>query len=271
MSVLSDLGSSITGNIDSAMLIIYDCRKIGDQAAGTFQGIGPKIEAEAKISATAEAVLTNGLAAASLSATDQTQKSFRVQFNPNQLSLDAVVDAVDRIGAQNAAENGREVNAVSDVVVAPRIDLSLTLIFDQVNIYDAFMWDKLTMGVSASGVTNMVSAGMTAAGKKVWSVQKEVEGLVAALRNPFTRKIRFQWADFSFTGSLQNVSAQYEMFSVSGRPIRAKVFLRLRQDQSVGEMQKWKQDFDKIFKNGSASLSTVDQKASSLVNLGMGL
>ncbi len=74
-----------------------------------------------------------------------------------------------------------------------------------------------------------------------------MEGLVAALRNPYTRNITFRWAKFSFTGQLNTINAQYTMFSPSARPIRAKVNMRLHQELDPDKLQDWYADFDDAF------------------------
>ena len=104
----------------------------------------------------------------------------------------------------------------------PAISLSMRLYFDEVNLADSFMWEKFTSGVSVQTGVNIATAVAGAKGK-VWTVQTQVEGLVAALRNLYTRKVYFHWADFTFGGQLQTVMAQYTMFSTSGRPVRAVV------------------------------------------------
>ena len=256
MAIGSDIVSSITGNVESALLILEDRREIGDSSADALKVKTSNALANGLKDVGAGALGTSG------------RKTFRVQFNPSELQLDALVDTVERVGVQNSAEEGQRRSAASASTTASQIDLSLNLIFDQVNVYDSFMWDKATNLLSVNGVAGAVAA---AAGK-VYTVQPEVEGLIGALRDPFTRTITFQWADFSFTGTLESVSAKYTMFSVSGRPVRANVFLRLQMEQGAEEIAAWSADFDAMFgADGKASLVTADQKAGSLVNLGLSL
>jgi hypothetical protein len=66
-----------------------------------------------------------------------------------------------------------------------------------------------------------------------------VEGFIAALRNPYTRVIKFQWGKFVFEGILNNISAEYTMFSNSGRPVRAKLRVKLTDLKNKSANNKW--------------------------------
>lgn len=253
MGIGSDLASSITGNVESAYLIIKDYRKVSGGGGG---GLGAL--------AGAEGALLGGVSSLVASVVSDSDKKFRVQFNPKELQIGAYTPVQSKADAQR--KKGQQKN-VSASVLKPTVELTVNLIFDRVNIYDSFMWDKFTGGVSATGVTNVVSAIATAKGK-VWTVQTEVEGLIAALRNQYTRSITFQWANFSFNGHLKNVVARYTMFSVSGRPVRAQVMLRLRQELDPDKLRGWYKEFDDAFDAESSNLVSVGQHASSLINLG---
>lgn len=68
------------------------------------------------------------------------------------------------------------------------------------------------------------------------SVQQEVEGFLATARDPFTRFIIFQWKEIQFQGILTSVSAQYQMFSSLGNPVRASVELSITGQKSQTEL-----------------------------------
>jgi len=255
MGIMSDLGSGLTGNVESAYLVIKDYRKVSKAAGGGLASM---------LNNTASALGNSGLSSLVSNAASE-DKTFKVQFNPHDLQIDAHTEKVDKADAQK--KNGRQKN-ISGAVVKPTVELTVNLIFDKVNIYDSFMWDKFTAGASATGVTNVASAIATAMGK-TWTVQTEVEGLLAALQNQYTRNITFQWANFSFSGLLKNVVARYTMFSTSGRPVRAQVMLRLRQELDPEKLQNWYNDFDDAFDSDSSNLVSAGQNVSSLMNLGI--
>lgn len=252
----ADTKNSLTGNIDTARLIIKDCRLLTTNSLSNEM----VIRRASEVRSGGSDLVRDTLAA-------DTDKIFKVQFNPNKLSLYAT--SLDINSSDTQAGEGGTQSSCPDTPVNPTVELTVNLIFDHVNNYDAFMWDKLRIGVGGAVAK---AADALKNGTKVYTVQTEVEGLVAALRNPYTRSITFSWADFSFTGQLKNVRASYTMFSVSGRPIRAQVLLRIRQKLDAQLLQNWYDDFNNAFnKEGinSSSLTTMPQGFSNLINLGL--
>jgi len=241
MGFMSAIGSSLTGNVESALLEIDDLRAAAESSGGC-----------ASMQSTASA-LTSG--ASSLAGALSAKKTFKVQFNPSELQLYASVPTLSK---QNLQRSKGIRQSLSNAAIKPSVDLTVPLIFDDVNIFDAFMWDKFN-GVLRGNPTaiakSAVSLAMKATGTK-WTVQTEVEGLVAALRNPYTRNITFRWANFSFTGQLHTINAQYTMFSPSGRPVRAKVNMRLHQELDPDKLQDWYTDFDNGFSGNQSTLVT---------------
>jgi len=252
VGILSDVGKSVTGNIESAYIIIKDYRLASEQSGS--QG------GTALLSKTA-GVLSKGISAVASGALTDNEKRFKVQFNPSELGINSSCFATNRSDTQ--VKDGQQAN-VSDAALKPTLDLTVSLIFDDVNVYDAFMADKVRGLSTANGIINVGLAS-----KKTWTVQTEVEGLLAALRNQYTRNITFQWTNFSFVGQLTNVSAQYTMFSTSGRPIRAKVLLRLRHEMDPDALKNsWYKYFDDAMEGDASNLTTTESKVQNLLNLG---
>ena len=117
-------------------------------------------------------------------------------------------------------------------------------------------------------VTSMkgIKGDMAKLDNAVYSVQTEVEGLIAALQNCYTRVVTFQWSNFTFTGSLETIQANYTMFSPSGRPIRADISLDITQDGADNTLKMWRDQFHLAF-SGSADLGTGAGLAAPLINL----
>jgi hypothetical protein len=101
----------------------------------------------------------------------------------------------------------------NQMVAPPRIVMSVDLIFDAVNLKDSFMFEKLRFSVGDE--FSMVAALLKERG---YTVQPQTNGIIAAMLREGTRQVTFKWADMSFTGYLQEASARYTMFSVSGKP-----------------------------------------------------
>lgn len=97
--------------------------------------------------------------------------------------------------------------------------LGMELLFDTMDIQKAFMMNKTSKDVTV---------GLF---KKKASVRHMVELLVGAAVFTSTRWVGFAWNDMLFWGELVNVNATYTMFDTEGEPVRAKVMIRIRQEQ----------------------------------------
>ena len=256
--------ASLTGNVETALLVIHDYRqKVAQMNSGVTGGLNTA-EAmstlnESRIRATV-AALETGTPPTYPGSQD---RALRVQFNPSELTLNA--SAVPQ--SQQDGTTGRSrTMAVEDAKLA----LTVMLYFDDMDTYDAFMWDKFTAGMTAQGAANLAKMGMElGGGQKVHSIQGQVEALVAALRNPYTRLISFRWADFTFIGQLNTVRANYTMFSTSGRPIRAQVLLRLQHEMDPNMLSGWYSSFEKAFGGDTSNLVKTEQNMGNLLNLSL--
>ena len=268
MAIGSDLVSSLTGLTDKACLVVHDVRANGEalelkqQQLGKLSSLSALQQKQSEfISHTLSKLENSSDFAANRAGAMGTDKVFYVQFNPSSLQMYST-NISEKV--HNTCSDGKQQITSNDTVTAPRIELTTTLVFDKMNIYDAFMFDKMTTGVSATTATNLV----TMATGSVFTVQPYVEGLISALRNPYTRSMTFQWADFSFTGRLSQLQATYKMFSVSGRPIRAEVQMRLCQDLDSTDRQRWKNQFETMLTQ-KHTLASAGQKVSNLLNLSL--
>ncbi len=59
------------------------------------------------------------------------------------------------------------------------------------------------------------------------NVMTRVEGLLAAVRSPFTRQVSFNWGELYYKGRVTEIEAEYEMFGQDGSPVRARVDLTI--------------------------------------------
>ncbi len=252
-----DSGRALLGSPNQAKIVIFDRRKVGAAA-----GSQPAVSAAA-----AKAIAAAKAPAASSAPPLGVERVFSVQFNPSSLSVYATTLEIGKRNTLRSPEDGTQ-HEHTDSVIAPTVEMSVDLIFDHVEVSDAFMADKLRLGL-----VNTVAAAASAIankGKKVNTVKKEVEGLIAALRDNRTRSVAFVWADFVFRGKLKSVNADYTMFSTSGRPIRAKVSLRLMQTQTEVSRASWQKEFEEAF-GAAAAASWADKAraATNVINIGL--
>ena len=144
-------------------------------------------------------------------------KKFTVQFNPSSLQVIARGGGrapVSNYGAVGTNQPGQ----IEYRALDPYINVNFTLIFDATNLADAFMEERLTLGV-----TTLAKNVATAVAGKEYTVRPQVEGFLAALRDEDHRMMIFQWGTLRYTGVLNAVSGRYTMFDTAGNPIRAEV------------------------------------------------
>ncbi|MCR5503802.1 MAG: hypothetical protein K6F53_12425 [Lachnospiraceae bacterium] len=192
-------------------------------------------------------------------------KRFTVQFNPSSLSVRARGQGYMPTLAYG--QNGATAEPAHQSV---RVTVSVRLIFDQVDPFDAFMEDKTNLAPTNIG-TGIAKTVNTARGKKTATVQQTVEGFIAALRSPYTRIITFHWGEMNYSGILNNVAAQYVMFNMQGQPIRAYMnlsLLHMDDTQDPDTLGAWEEAYKKAFSGDSLDTVKGFQSATNLINLG---
>ena len=201
---------------------------------------------------------------------------FEVQFNPEELYITGyggeelpiinyrTKDKEGKEGDAKDKKGEKDPNKIGDVPLggshmasaSTRIDMRFKLIFDQVNIQDAFFADKFTLSQTniVKGVGSAVKKGIGKATDKAkqghWTVQTEVEALTAIVRDPNKRLARFVWGDMAYEGVINHVNAEYVMFNVNGEPIRAFVNISMvlfDAEVSGANTDIWKNEYNKDF------------------------
>jgi hypothetical protein len=194
---------------------------------------------------------------------------YTLPFNPKEMTITAGVNLRHIPNAANPQQGQPGADSVQANI--PEIFLTVPLVFDEMNIADAFTMDKFNTGVGQ--LAKNIGTGIAKIAKGAeWTVQPVVEGFLGALRYNNTQKIRFVWGEFDFVGLLNQCSAEYTMFSPAGNPIRAKVSLRIKYDP--GFDAKWKSEalafIGKMTTDGGivSDLSTAKDKLSNVLNIG---
>lgn len=201
------------------------------------------------------------------------KKQFEVQFNPSDLQIEGYGGGRIATTAYNNPDD-KSKESSSNIMMMPMpvyIKMSVKLLFDRMDPSDSFLSAKTN--IAASEMTRFVAKNAVRSFKKSrkLTVQQEVEGLIAALRSPYTRCITFNWGDMSYDGILNRVASQYTMFNSAGEPVRAVVQLSLIcADEGVNahSLGSWQDAYDKAFGAGSNSLVGAGQRVGSLLNLG---
>lgn len=284
LDVLSTIGGqaggSIIGHVSKAIIEIED-ERIGPQDITVTQerrrSASSNLLAGAadRVQSAAQTVAANIPGANALDRLAQTfsenaggnaKRRFEVKFNPSEITFQA--SGGRRVARTNFSESG--VMAMKYVEMKSRVQIRVPLIFDDYERTETFMMEKFSdpTAILRTGVTAAVSA----AKKKTYSVRSQVEGLIGALRNTHTRKITFYWGKMCYKGVLNELSAQYTMFSIEGRPVRAVVnlgFVCADETEADGNMGQWSASYQKAFAKDSAKLESVMQNAGNLLNINL--
>ena len=284
-NILNAAGASLTGNIEKAIIEILDERELGK--AKKVQVTTPKPRTATSSGISSAAANVKGVAdaiskgdAGNMDAARQLlekqrlttgklvkKKRFEVKFNPSHITFQGIGGG--KINKINNAAGG-EVD-MKYQRMNPRIQMNVQLLFDDYERTEAFMLEKFsdTTAMVRTGVVG--SASMITGRKK--SVQTQVEGLIGAIRNDYTRKISFYWGMMKYQGIITNVSAEYTMFSTDGAPIRANVNLGiLLVDDTITDnnMGQWRTSYQTVFgKDGITGAGSIMQNAGNLLNINL--
>lgn len=223
---------------------------------------------------------------------DSIKKRIEVQFNPSELSFtayggrrstiitetvpkeqDGVASDAEDLGEggsdkQKASKGVKESKSAPNGEKPPRMEMRVPLIFDNMNNADAFVFASNELNLY--GVGSTVKNAITSAMGQKYTVQPQVEGLLAALRCANTRNVNFCWGKMLYSGVLNSVNVNYTMFSRAGRPIRARVELSiLLCDSILSDPSKsvWHERYMTAFGKGDFSdYSSSTVKTGTLLN-----
>ncbi len=261
--LINSVKGALTGVVPKAVLMV---RKPGEQA-GASAAADKRMNLLSGISAMAQKGLAGAAADISAIAGRNDSYSMAVQYNPGSLSFHS---AAGTFVSQGPGDDGA--NQYTQTQIAGNTQMSVNLIFEDIDTKDAFMWEKFRL--SAGDAKNAVQ-GIRKAKAGGYSVQPKVDGMISLLTSVRTRQVIFCWEKLVFFGELIRVDAKYTMFNVSGNPIRAELGLTIRQEE-VGErgqsadLQYWDKAFDNLFgscaENTAVDAQPALQKAGNLLN-----
>lgn len=190
----------------------------------------------------------------------------KVQYNPSSMNFSGRAGEIRNESAGGSNEGSfQRYNAPEETI------LSMELMFDDVNVMDAFMVNSSVASVQGIGdvAGQLINAGLG----KEYSVQDISEVFVAAMLNSYTRMVGFVWNKTIFWGELTSVNVQFTMFNKKGNPIRSKVYIQIRQDKKNGETRyatekNWEKAYENMFKVKNTNTAfNINNAASNIFNL----
>ncbi len=292
---MQNLGRSITGNVVKAMLCIRKpeqaLKENNPNKKNAGNEMSPAIEDVNAINNTlmgmAEKSLTGKGGSNTFDEVEAAAKNnnyivLEVQFNPNTLRLNTSA-GVQTVYGEDATDQ-----SMQTVKKTAATELYFELLFDDVNIHDAFMLEGNI--ITNFNLSNAYQAGKSLGTKLArsskdedgfnmgkMSVQRQMEGLMSLLTLDSARNVIFFWADMTFRGEVTSLSNTYTMFNKSGYPIRGKVGITIRQGDSTEgtadaktfkyNEEYWTRAFDRLFKDEIPKPSVNSRLSNNLINL----
>lgn len=177
-----------------------------------------------------------------------------VQYNPSSINMTASAESMPIRPLLPAFDP----NVPLSASVPPSVIMMIELIFDDIVVPDAFMFDKFN--ISAGNIVNDV---MLAKDTRAHTVQPQTNALLAAMQRTKSRCVSLYWADMCFHGEIKDMQAKYTMFSVSGRPIRSVINFTIVQNSSNEQGNSgnkyWQQALTSIFGPDPEGLDPEDK------------
>ncbi|MBE5917101.1 MAG: hypothetical protein E7273_09705 [Pseudobutyrivibrio ruminis] len=172
-----------------------------------------------------------------------------VEFNPNSLRYVARNGSIQQ---QHSVTGDIGAN-IAQYNVEAQTDLHFDMFIDSAVCLSATTGVNLSTAVS--GAVNIFK------GQDYYNIAPIVDGLCSLCNSVETQYLIFAWGRMVFYGVLESVDAEYQMFDVDGKPIRAKVNISIRQCGKLGKDEKvdvfsksnsyWKDVYNSFFGKGS--------------------
>lgn len=254
--------SNLIGKVEKATIVVVDD---GDDSAAdgiSLQGADSKVDMAFKakrdlrqssmemlgeLQGTADGFLQNG-------------KQFKVQFNPATLQFNASGGGYSEIkdyakSGEDAKKTGSDIG-IKYGKVPFQVTMEVDLIFNKVDSNDAFV--EVFQGMSTFKGLYKTGANLTGKNSS-YSVQNEIEGLIAATRVFTTCLISFNWGKMHYCGILQNLNTNYTVFNPKGEPVAGTAHLSMILiDEGVNQKSagKWVKAYKEAFDKSKSLAST---------------
>lgn len=242
-NTLSEYFSNMLGNVEKAIIKVIDDGENASEDAVKLEDaeVLTNLRSQMDLAFTGSrkqrdiAIAKLGESYADLEEMFSSARQFTVQFNPSTLRLRASG------GGKTEIKNFADTDAIGfSYTAAPfSVHMDVDLIFNKVDPNDAFLELAPSLGTfkgAGKSLFNLLGKNSS------YSVQNEVEGLIAATRCFNTCMMSFNWGKLCYSGVLQNLDTAYTVFNPKGEPVAGTVHLSMiLVDEQVNErnMGKW--------------------------------
>lgn len=146
--------------------------------------------------------------------------------------------------------------------------MQVELLFDDVNNQDAFMAEKFS-NISAGAIVSDIAGGIKTGKGDGYTVQHQIEGMIAMITQSETRQVVFYWGDMAYAGEVISLEAKYTMFNPVGHPIRGTVSLTIQDGgpDEDGSGEEYWADAYKEMTQGNRLRSNLSGALGNIINL----
>lgn len=287
MNLVSNLASSISGKVDKALLCVKKPSAVdvnnannvfkADLFASQFALSGEELVAEggaltnvdlrAKLVANAKSnIFNSSFTSVTEIASASGYHTMEVQYNPSSIRINAHGKNMLMPGP-----GGGGVNMQMQTTIPAMTTMSVQLLFDAVNPQNAFMFDKFTNLTTPGAIVSDIAGGIKDGKFGGYSVQYQVEALIALILQAESREVVFYWGDMAFAGEIINMDASYTMFNPEGDPVRAVFNMTIKEGTDVGQNssngEKYWNDAYKEMLQGRSAVDKVTAGLGNILNL----
>lgn len=256
MGLLSNVTSSVTGKVNKALICVKKptAAKINTKLGGRIDsknlpmvgGAMSNVDLRAKLVSSQKGFISD-FTSMKKQAEVQGYHVMEVKYNPSKIQLHS------HSGNQIMPGTGGSGVSMRVQTAEPAMTtMQVELVFDDTNNQDAFMMEKFTNLTPGSAVTDIAGIVRNVAGDG-YTVQHQIEGMIALLTQSETKQIVFFWGDMAFAGELMSIEAKYTMFNPLGHPVRGIVKLIIREggpDTDASGDSYWDDAYEAMLKGG---------------------
>ncbi len=182
----------------------------------------------------------------------------QVQYNPSSIRMTSDPGGRRRINPTEGVGAGGDGQSIKDL--PKNTELHCTLVFEKINVNDAFIQASEGWNASLGNITSTAGSAVKKisgiAGDEPYSVRKQVEGFVALLSTTYTRDVIFYYGKMCFHGEITSANATYKMFNKNGDPIYAEVAIKIRQsNENPYDQERWRVSYDALFKEDESDIA----------------
>mgnify|MGYP003312045109 CR=1 FL=1 len=284
MNLVSNLASSVSGKVAKALLCVKKPSAVdvnnannvfkADLFASQFALSGEELVAEggaltnvdlrAKLAAAKSNIFSSSFGSVAGIASASGYHTMEVQYNPSTLRLNA------HGGNQMMpGPGGGGVSLQMQSTIPAMTTLSVQLLFDKVNPQDAFMSDKFTNVTTPGAIVSDIAGGIKTGVMGGYSIQQQVEALIALILQAESREVVFYWGDMAFAGEIINMEASYTMFNPEGDPIRAVFSMTIKEGGQAEDAdgEKYWDDAYLALLQGRSAVDKVTAGLGNILNL----